>query len=80
MHEDSVVAICVPILFVFRRGAARRRLFDVVTMRDQVDFLLKIYWKYCISIHPGTSIVLMKIKILISSFSGPVNACEDPEY
>ena len=48
MHEDSVVAICVPILFVFRRGAARRRLFDVVTMRDQVDFLLKIYWKYCI--------------------------------
>ena len=62
----------MPILFVFRRGAARRRLFDVVTMRDQVEYLLKIYWKYCI--------VLIEIKILISSFSGPVNACEDPEY
>ena len=42
MHEDSVVAICVPILFVFRRGAARRRLFDVVTMWIRFDFLLEV--------------------------------------
>ena len=45
MHEDSVVAICVPILFVFRRGAARRRLFDVVTMWIRFDFLLDVVCK-----------------------------------
>ena len=56
MHEDSVVAICVPILFVFRRGAARRRLFDVVTMWIRFIFLLRFYWKHsveCVNIFFG---------------------------